>query len=229
MAFNGKYDPKTLDDLVIDPDNKYILELIASQTLKKSLILDGTNGTGKSTITKILPELTHGENYQIEKVRGNKNFVIDQQRLDAWLNIYSFNKFQGHATYIVIDEIDKIERDVPLFWQWLEDWEPSITVIGTTNRLLAIDKAIRSRAKCLTLQPIKAVDMLPRAKAIMQAEELTIDDSYLLSELKVVESLGDIRKYMERLELVAIGLRTGRINPQGQTLTPKRSMMRRVK
>jgi replication-associated recombination protein RarA len=229
MAFNGKYNPTQLSDLVIEPDNLAILRLFENQSLKNHLLLEGTNGTGKTTITSLLPKLIHGDNHQVEEVWGHEDFVIDSVCVSMWDNIISFNSSQQIASYVVINEIDKIKRNLPLFWQWLDTRREQVTVIGTTNKFLAIDQAMRSRMKCLTLQPVRAIDMLPRALQIMKAENLAIDETYLLSELQAVERLGDVRKYMERLELVAIALGTGAISPQGIQVPAAPRTMKRVK
>ena len=81
MAFKNKYAPKTLDDLVIDAANLRVLKLMASQQLKDHLLLEGTNGTGKTSIIELLPTLTFGTNYQIEEVMGHKDFVINESVL----------------------------------------------------------------------------------------------------------------------------------------------------
>jgi DNA polymerase III delta prime subunit len=229
MAFNGKYDPKTLDDLVIDPTNKHVLELMIAGKLQDHLLLEGANGTAKSTIAELLPRLKHGSAYQIEHVLGHEDFEISQQTLDLWAAQQAWCRINHEACYIVIDEIDTIEHGLSLLWQWLDGRRDCVTVIGTTNKLMAIPKAMRSRMKCLTFRPVKAIDMLPRALQIIQAEGLEVNKAYLLSELQAVEGSGDIRKYMERLALVAIGLRTGAISPQGIQSSPAVRAIHRVK
>jgi replication-associated recombination protein RarA len=229
MAFNNKYDPKSLNDLVIDPNNQMILRLFTNQSLQGHLLLEGTNGTGKSTITALLPVLTHGANQQVLHVFANEEFEIDEAVLASWDNFYGFCRVQGDAAYIVIDEIDTIKRNHALFWQWLDQRNGLLTVIGTTNRLMAVPKAMRSRMKCLTFHPVKAVDMFPRAKYILCAEGISVPDAFLLSELKTVEPLGDIRKYMERLELLAVAVRTGAINPYAAPVVVPKPIIKRVK
>lgn len=229
MAFNNKYHPTALNDLVIEPDNLAILRLLEDRSLRDHLLLEGTNGTGKTTITTLLPKLIHGANYQVDEVWGNEDFMIDSSCVSNWDNFISFNSVQQIAPYVVINEIDKIKHNLPLFWQWLDLRREEVTVIGTTNKFFAIDQALRSRMKCLTLQPVRAIDMLPRALQIIQAEGLVVDKAYLLSELRTVERSGDIRKYMERLELIAIGLRTGAISPQGIQSSPAVRIIKRVK
>ncbi len=229
MAFNNKYDPKTLDDLVIDKNNLQILRLMTSQLIKDHLLLEGANGTGKSTITDLLPKLTHGQNYQVENIKAHEDFVIDKDVLLCWENFCGLARAQGDAAYIVIDEIDTIKKNHALFWQWLDTRRGTVTVIGTTNRLMAVPKAMRSRMKCLTFKPVKTIAMLPRAREIMKAENLVVNDNYLLSELTAVQSFGDIRKYMERLELVAVALRMGAIDSQGYQVAPSPRLLTRVK
>ena len=229
MAFNDKYDPQTLDDLVIEPNNKMVLEMMVKGLLSDHLILEGTNGTAKSTIAKLLPRLRHGQDYDIEHVKAHSGLVIDQNLLDQWQNIQAWSRIAGRAQYIMIDEIDTLGNNLSLFWQWLDEWRGHVTLIGTTNKVMAIPRALRSRAKVLTLKPVKAVDMLTRARFVMQSEGLDVSDSFLLNELQSVESLSDIRKYMERLEYVCHGLRDGNLVAPTQTPSNKRPKMRRVK
>jgi hypothetical protein len=81
--------------------------------------------------------------------------------------------------------------------------------------------------KCLSLKPVTAINMLPRALQIFASEGLSIDESYLLSELKAVDAFGDIRKYLERMELVAIAIRSGEVDADGVlSTTPQRSLKR---
>lgn len=228
MAFDRKYDPKTLDDLVIDPTNKHVLELMIAEKLQDHLLLEGTNGTAKSTIADLLPILKHGSAYQIEHVHAHEDFAIDQQTLDLWSTHQAWCRVNHDACYIVIDEIDTINKGLALFWQWLDQWRDRITVIGTTNKLMAIPRAMRSRMKCLTFRPVKAIEMLPRARVIMQSEGIAIDDVSLLHELTAVESLGDIRKYMERLEFLAKSHQSGSVSLQNQPVLA-RPKIKRVK
>ena len=229
MAFNDKYDPQTLDDLVIESNNKMVLEMMVKGLLSDHLILEGTNGTAKSTIAKLLPRLRHGQDYDIEHVKAHSGLVIDQNLLNQWQNIQAWSRVAGRAQYIMIDEIDTLGDKLSLFWQWLDEWRGHVTLIGTTNKVMAIPRALRSRAKVLTFKPVKAVDMLPRARFVMQSEGLDVSDSFLLNELQSVESLSDIRKYMERLEYVCVNLRAGNLVAPTQTPSNKRPKMRRVK
>lgn len=229
MAFGNRYDPKTLDDLVIEPNNKRVLQMMVAGHLSDHLILEGTNGTAKSTIAKLLPRLKHGEDHDIEHVKACADFEINQKLLDRWQNLQALSRISGKAQYFVIDEVDTLKNNLPLLWQWLDEWRAHVTVIGTTNRLMAIPRALRSRSKVLTFKPVKAVDMLPRARFILQSEGLDVSEAFLLNELQSVESFGDIRKYMERLELVCCSIREDNAAAAMQTPPKKRLNMRRVK
>jgi replication-associated recombination protein RarA len=203
--------------------------MYANGALKNHLLLEGSNGTGKSSITKLLPKLTFGTDFQVLNVYGSNTVVIDEDVLATWNNFCSWCHINGDGAYIVIDEIDTILKHHSLLWQWLDSTAHQVIVIGTTNKLMAVPKAIRSRMKCLTLKPITALQMFPRAQAIMQAENVTIQSAKLLKELELIESIGDIRKYMERLELIAIGNQSMQSSSMNMSNIFNKHGMKRVK
>jgi len=209
MAFSNRYDPKTLDDLVLtDPQNRVYLEHFVHQRIKGHLLMVGTNGTSKTSIANLIPTLTHGAgNFNLITVAGDPSFEFKPSLLQVWDRHISFSHLYNGPLFVIIDEIDKIKHGLPLLWQWMDLRQGSATVLVTTNQYFAVTKALRSRMHMLQFGPITAQQMLPRAREIMRAEAVPISDQDLLAELQSVEHLGDVRKYMERLEFVALGLR----------------------
>lgn len=203
MAFSGRYDPSTLDDLVIDSDNREVLEMFVEQKLTGHLILEGTNGTGKTSIVNLLPKLRCPDGHNLIEVYGDSKFQLNQKLLEDWDRMIAYSRFYSGPLFIVINEIEQIASTTPLFWQWLDTKVGAVTVIGTTNRLMVVPKALRSRMRCLSFQPVTASAMMDRAREIMQSEGVLISDADLLRELESVEMFGDIRKYLDRLEIVA--------------------------
>jgi hypothetical protein len=63
----------------------------------------------------------------------------------------------------------------------------------------------------------------------MQAENVTIQSAKLLKELELIESIGDIRKYMERLELIAIGNQSMQSSSMNMSNIFNKHGMKRVK
>ena len=221
MAFSDRYDPKTLDELVlVNPHNRVYLEHFVHQRIKSHLLMVGTNGTGKTSIANLIPTLIHGVgNFNLIKVAGDPSFEFKPSVLQIWDRHIDFSNFYNGPLFVIIDEIDKIKYGLPLLWQWLDLRKDVATVLVTTNEYFAVTKALRSRMHVLQFGPITARQMLPRALEIMRAEAVPISDQDLLAELQSVEHLGDVRKYMERLEFLALELRA-QIAPAEATPAP---------
>ena len=209
MAFSNRYDPKTLDDLVLaNPQNRVYLDHFVHQRIKGHLLMVGTNGTGKTSIANLIPMLTHGaQNFNLITVAGDPSFEFKPRVLQIWDRHISFSHLYNGPLFVIIDEIDKIKHGLPLLWQWMDLRKDVATVLVTTNEYFAVTKALRSRMHVLQFGPITAQHMLPRAREIMRAESVPISDQDLLTELQSVEHLMDVRKYMARLEFLALELR----------------------
>lgn len=64
---------------------------------------------------------------------------------------------------------------------------------------MSTDKSVRSRFKVVEMEPITSATFLPRAIDILNSEGIGLNHQYILDELKDMDSLNDIRKYMNVL------------------------------
>ena len=100
MNLIGKYKPKRLADLVFPNDKiRFYLEDMADGLVINNLLLTGTQGSQKTTVAKLLPELIEGYSPFVNVVRGETDLNI-QKALVPLHNLVNFGgKFIINVPY----------------------------------------------------------------------------------------------------------------------------------
>lgn len=201
MNLIKKYTPKSLNDLVIPNQNVRNLfeDIVSGISSDRFLYLVGTQGAQKSTFANMLPKLIEGFDPHVNLINGFDKLDI-QKALTPIRNINNFGGISGQKyQYVIFEEIDKVDNNLSLFWQEMDDFNSNIFVIATSNNLMSTDKSVRSRFKVVEMEPITSETFLPRAIQILSSEGIDLNHQYILDELKDMDSLNDIRKYMNVL------------------------------
>jgi DNA polymerase III delta prime subunit len=209
------YPPIALNDLVVsDQGIKEFLEDYTKGYVVNNLLLVGNNGTGKSTIAKLLPTLVEGHNPHFDELQGTEGFDVN----GAVTKLENIKHFAGLLDkkyhYIIFNELDKVKTNLAAFWQLMDAWGDRIVMIATANDYNKIDPCMRSRFKVVNLPPIKAKDFLPRAMEIFGKEKVNLKSDYMLEQLKLIEDFGDIRKYVDLLKDIYRKHRMDRIDQE---------------
>lgn len=202
-----KYSPKNLNDFIFpNQDTSELINAYVSGEIDRPLLLYGSNGTGKSTLQKFLPDAIEGrvafvnkilcseletpkhihKAYQLIQKSFDKSFIVDKQK---------YNYFIIEEFYLKSSKLNdalKIELDNSL--------GIDITILST-NRFDEVDKGIKSRCEVLELKPCTPEIFFDHAKSIFQAEQKEIDDDKLMDCLEVVYKLhADNRKYYAAMD-----------------------------
>jgi DNA polymerase III gamma/tau subunit len=202
-----KYSPKNLNDFIFpDQYTSQLINAYVSGEIDRPLLLYGSNGTGKSTLQKLLPDAIEGRTafvnlilcseletpkhihkaYQLIQKSFDKSFIVNAQKY----NYFIIEEF--HLKSAKLNDALKLELDNSL--------GIDITILST-NRFDEVDKGIISRCEVLELKPCKPEVFFDHAQSIFQAEKKDIDDDKLMACLEVAYKLhADNRKYYAAMD-----------------------------
>ena len=201
--FKFTYKPKSLADMVIpDPNNEImpLLKKISCGQLNQNLILFGTNGTGKTTLAKVLTS----EFYKAYGEPDTTHYVpMAYQRDDSNYgpNKIAYQWSSSDVSWHILDEVDKCShKHVYDVLHHTLDNEHGHKYLLTANKLGNIPNGILSRARPIPIDCPTPVEFLPRAKLILQQERVVASDEKILAVLSAAER--DLRRYYDALELL---------------------------
>jgi len=146
--------PRTLDEFVgqehILAPGKLLRRAIEADRLP-SVILSGPPGTGKTTLARIIADLTHAEFVRLSGVESN---VADMRRTIAAAS--NRRRTASRGTIVFVDEIhhfNKAQQDI-----LLPDVENgNLRLIGATtyNPFFYVNSALVSRSQVFQLEPLR--------------------------------------------------------------------------
>jgi putative ATPase len=197
--------PRSLEEFVgqehILGPGKLLRRAIEADRLP-SVIFSGPPGTGKTTLARIIAEMTHGKFIRLSGVESN---VAEMRRVIAAAT--SRVRTSGKKTIVFIDEIhhfNKAQQDI-----LLPDVESgNLRLIGATtyNPFFYVNSALVSRSQVFQLEPLR-VEQLEEliGRALADKERglgnypVKIDKNARLHLAKLSD--GDARKALNALEI----------------------------
>lgn len=201
MKTQNKYAPVSLNH-VIYPSTAVALRIqaYAAGQLEGHVMLYGPNGTGKTTVAKLLVDAIGGTDAQLEQ--KDMDVLLGMSKLKDYIKAScAVARLTTSGKYfIVLNEFDKVKKGVSDFWTGLDACDGDVMAIITTNDPMAIDRAIRSRFDMIDMCGIPAVQALPRVQFALRAEGLSLPDAQVLHYLKQVEHMMDFRKYFKKAD-----------------------------
>ena len=199
--YKAKYEPNSLADMVIhDPNNEIMpmLKRMAIGQLNQNLLLYGTNGTGKTTLAKVLTS----EFYQAHGEQDTTHYVEmaneDDDR-NYGPNKTAFQWSSSGVSWHILDEVEKCnQKNVYNVLHHTLDNKHGHKYILTANQIVNIPNGILSRARPIPIDCPTPTEFLPRAKFILQREHVVASDEKILAVLSAAER--DLRRYYDALE-----------------------------
>ena len=201
MKTENKYAPTNLNE-VIYPSTAVALRIkaYAAGQLEGHVMLHGPNGTGKTTVAKLLAQSIGGADAQLESKDMDELLGMTKLKdhMKAACSMARLTTSGKH--FIVFNEFDTVKKGVTKFWTAVDACGDDVMAIITTNNPMSIERAIRSRFDMIEMAGIPAVQALQRVQYALKAEGLSLPDAQVLHYLKQVEHLMDFRKYFKKAD-----------------------------
>jgi DNA polymerase III delta prime subunit len=197
-----KYRPSTVSETILPSDLKSTFQKFVDQNNIPNLILDGSQGVGKTTIAKaMLEEL--GCDYII--INGSLNGNIDTLRNEI-MNFASSISLMGGRKYVILDEADYLNANStqPALRNFMEEFSKNCGFILTCNFLNRLIKPLHSRCSVIHFKiakkdmPKLASQFFERTKTILEAESVEYDPK-VVAEV-ITKHFPDWRRVLNELQ-----------------------------
>ena len=216
-----KYAPQNLNEVIYP--NKGVqrrIQAYATGQLQGHVMLHGPNGTGKTSLARLLVHAIGGADARLEK--DDFDELLSKPKLGEYMrNASAWARLTpGDKYFLILNEFDNAKRGVSKFWTALDACEDGVMAIITTNHPMNIDRSVRSRFDMIEIPGVSARAALPRIQYALHAEGLVLPDPQVLFYLQEVEHMMDLRKYFKKADELLYLQRNGKTFPLWKASAP---------
>lgn len=199
-----KYRPKQLSDVVLDDNNKIILDNIIEKDHFPNLLLYGPPGTGKTTtIINLI------NSYQKRYNQNHKGLMIhlnasDERGIDIIRNqiasfVNSSGLFMEGMKFVVLDEVDYMTKNAQQALKYLlQSYNTNVRYCLICNYISRIDESLQNEFIRLRFNQLPEDSIKIFLKNIVDKECLEISDSSIEAIQSVYQS--DIRSMINYIQ-----------------------------
>ncbi len=199
-----KYRPTKLNDIVLDPYNKVIINRIIETNHFPNILLYGPPGTGKTTtIINIIHK------YQEKHNQLNKGLMIhlnasDERGIDIIRSqIYQFvnsnSLFHNGVKFVILDEVDYMTKNAQQALKYiLQGFNNNVRFCLICNYISRIDESLQNEFMRIRFNQLPETEIIHFLSSIAQKEDLHIPDEKIKSIQRLFKS--DIRSMINYIQ-----------------------------
>ena len=199
-----KYRPKQLSDVVLDVNNKIILDNIIEQDHFPNLLLYGPPGTGKTTtIINLI------NSYQTKYKQNHKGLMIhlnasDERGIDIIRNqiasfVNSSGLFMDGMKFVVLDEVDYMTKNAQQALRYLiQQYSKDIRFCLICNYISRIDVSLQNEFVRLRFCQLPKKDIYSFLNKIVKEEKIDVKKEQIYAIQEYFKS--DIRSMINYIQ-----------------------------
>jgi len=196
--------PNKLDDIILDPLNKIIMQNIIDTGHFPNLLFYGPPGTGKtSSIINLV------DAYQIKHTKKNKGLLIhlnasDERGIDIIrLQIHQFvnsnSLFNTGMKFVILDEVDSMTKNAQQALRYLiQNYSNNVRFCLICNYISRIDEGLQNEFLRIRFNQLPEPNIIFFLKQIAAAEKLNITD-YSINQIQQLYK-SDIRSMINYMQ-----------------------------
>jgi DNA polymerase III delta prime subunit len=194
-----KYRPKSVDDYVwIDKDQKHMVETWINEKYIPHLLLAGTAGSGKTTLSKVLVNELGVDPAVFLHINASRDNGVDFLRNK--INNFCSTMAMGPFKVVLLDEADYITPPAQgILRGMLEQYHEGVRFILTCNYPNKIIPALHSRLQTITFKTLDETDFTRRLATILVTEGVDLEADTLGMYVKACYP--DLRKAINTVQM----------------------------
>lgn len=189
-----RFRPQTLDDYVGNEHLKEKMQSYIDNNDVSHLLLYGVQGTGKTTLAKILTKSIECDELYINASDEN-NVDTVRDKIKGFASTMGFKRWK----VVILDESDFLTTNAQAILRSLmETFSNSCRFILTCNYVQKIILPIRSRCQEFEIYPPSKPDIAKRLFGILKAEQISFNPEHL--KYFINTAYPDIRKMINMIQ-----------------------------
>jgi DNA polymerase III gamma/tau subunit len=193
-----KFRPKTLNDLVLNDDQKIFMVKCLEGGEIPHLAFFGPPGSGKTTLARILIESLVKSDMDALVMNGSDSTGVESMRTTV-LSFLKSPPFKSKFKIVYIDEFDYVTQNAQaILRSIMETYADNGRFIVTGNYMSKIIEPLFSRFTLFEMKSVQKEFVVNYAKEILKSENVEYDDNSV--DLIVQNFLPDVRKAINTLQ-----------------------------
>ena len=199
-----KYRPNNLNDIVLDPFNKTIIERIIETNYFPNILLYGPPGTGKTTTIINLVNKFQEKHNQLNKglmihLNASDERGIDIIRSQIHQFVNSNSLFHNGIKFVILDEVDYMTKNAQQALKYLlQGFNNNVRFCLICNYISRIDESLQNEFMRIRFNQLPESDIIQFLTTISMKEGLTIPGEKLRSIQRLFKS--DIRSMINYIQ-----------------------------